>query len=460
MALGLAACAKAPAPAVPSAPPPPPAEIRDLVDLPQDPAAYLDPRTEERPFLDPAQSAQATQRFLEQFFSPWSRTRPAYALQEVARPFRSFAQKTIFGENTLPRPPAWTAALEAEAALESYPSLGRKAVTLRRTDLRQMPTDRPVFYDFAKAGEGFPFDYLQNSAVWAGTPCYVTHATRDRSWYLCETPVALGWVRAQDLAFTDSRFEAAFRTGSLAVVVAEDVALIDGAGTFRFRSGVGAVHPLAASSGNSLDLLVPASDENGNALLKRAALPLGQAMPLPLSPTPRNVALLARRMMESPARADYGWGGLFGDRDCSALQKDLFAAFGLWLPRNSASQAKAGAFVPLDALSPREREQAILQSGVPFATLVAMPGHILLYIGQRNGRAVMLHNIWGVRTRDPEKGEGRRVIGRMVVTTLEPGLELPNVDPKTTLLNRVKGMTLLAKPGSGLQPPEETEAAQ
>lgn len=116
--------------------------------------------------------------------------------------------------------------------------------------------------------------------------------------------------------------------------------------------------------------------------------------------------------------------------------------------------------MPLDQLNPREREQAILQSGAPFATLVAMPGHILLYIGQRNGRAVMLHNIWGVRTRDPEKGEGRRVIGRMVVTTLEPGLELPSVDPKTTLLNRVNGMTLLAKPGSGTQTPEETEVAQ
>ena len=212
LALGLAACAKAPAPAVPAAPPPPPAEIRDLLDLPQDPAAYLDPRTEERPFLDPAQSAQATRRFQEHFFSPWGRTRPAYSLQEVARPFRSFAQKAIFGENTLPRPPAWVAALESEAALDTYPSLARRAVTLRRTDLRQMPTDRPVFYDFAKAGEGFPFDYLQNSAVWGGTPCSVTHATRDRSWYLCETPFALGWVRAQDLAFTDSRFEASYRT--------------------------------------------------------------------------------------------------------------------------------------------------------------------------------------------------------------------------------------------------------
>ena len=410
--------------------------------------------------MDQAQSAQALSRFLERHYAPWSRTRPSYGLAEVQRPFRAYAQRPIFGENTLARSPAWAARLESEAGLDTYPSLGLKAVTLRRTDLRQMPTDRPVFYDFAKAGEGFPFDYLQNSALWAGTPCYVTQATRDRAWYLCESPHALGWVRAQDLAFVDARFEAAYRSAPLAAVVAEDVPVTDQAGVFRFRSGIGAVHPLESSSERGVEILVPAADESGNALLKRATLPQTQAMALPLAPTARNLALLAQRMMAEPGQADYGWGGLFGDRDCSSMQKDLFAPLGLWLPRNSGSQAKAGTYVPLDQMSAQDKERTILQNGLPFATLIPLPGHILLYIGQKNGRAVMLHTIWGVRTRDKDQREGRKIIGRMVITTLEPGLELPNVDPKSTLLNRVRGMTLLARPVSSADSIDDTEAPQ
>ena len=56
-------------------------------------------------------------------------------------------------------------------------------------------------YDPAKAGEGFPFDYFQNSALWPGTPLLITHASRDGAWLFAEAGMVAGWVPAQDVAF-------------------------------------------------------------------------------------------------------------------------------------------------------------------------------------------------------------------------------------------------------------------
>ena len=96
----------------------------------------------------------------------------------------------------------------------------------------------------------------------------------------------------------------------------------------------------------------------------------------------------------------YGWGGSLADRDCSATIRDLFVPFGLWLPRNSSKQAKQGTVIPLSDLSPNQREKFLVEKGVPFLTLVRIPGHIMLYIGTHEDRAVVLHTIWGLRTRN------------------------------------------------------------
>lgn len=90
--------------------------------------------------------------------------------------------------------------------------------------------------------------------------------------------------------------------------------------------------------------------------------------------------------------------------------------------------------------SPSGKESIIKDEGVPFATLLWLRGHITLYIGEYKGEPVMFHNVWGVRT-DDGNGEGRHIIGRAVVTSLQPGAELPNVRRENLILSRLKGMT-------------------
>jgi hypothetical protein len=163
-------------------------------------------------------------------------------------------------------------------------------------------------------------------------------------------------------------------------------------------------------------------------------------MPVPL--TSRAVAELADAM----AGQLYGWGGMFENRDCSSTMRDLFLPFGIWLPRNSAQQARSGGeFVSLDGLDVSAKLHLIRTQGVPFASLIWLPGHIGLYLGvDGRGEPLLLHNIWGVRTVLPGGGEGRAVAGRLVISTLRPGEERKDVR-RDGFLNRLTGLTLVSR---------------
>jgi hypothetical protein len=140
----------------------------------------------------------------------------------------------------------------------------------------------------------------------------------------------------------------------------------------------------------------------------------------------------------------YGWGDLYGNRDCSGTVKDLFAPFGLWLPRNSSKQAQVGEVISLEDLTPRQREERLLQEGIPFVTLVRLPGHIMLYLGEYEGRAALLHTLWGVRTRTLAGREGRWLVGKTVITGLAPGMEQDGFFLSiSALLERVESMNIL-----------------
>jgi len=87
-------------------------------------------------------------------------------------------------------------------------------------------------------------------------------------------------------------------------------------------------------------------------------------------------------------------------------------------------------------------------------TLIRTEGHIMLCIGSYQGRAVVFHNTWGVPTRDLQGREGKKIIGRSIVSTLYLGMDPKNPQDKG-LLDHVKGMTHLVPPESVSRPERE-----
>jgi hypothetical protein len=107
--------------------------------------------------------------------------------------------------------------------------------------------------------------------------------------------------------------------------------------------------------------------------------------------TRRAVLAEAFRFLGRP----YGWGDSHGGHDCSSFLLDLFASFGLELPRNSAAQAQAGSFsIDVDAaVSERERLALLDAAARAGIVLLHFPGHIMLYLGRTaEGQPMVLHS--------------------------------------------------------------------
>jgi cell wall-associated NlpC family hydrolase len=225
---------------------------------------------------------------------------------------------------------------------------------------------------------------------------------------------------------------------SAQVVVVRDFATIQTEqGDVLPQPKIGTLYPLVQEEPEYwlVDAAVAGVDQH--AVLQPARIAKSNASRHPLSFNPEAVTLIGNELLKTP----YSWGELYRNRDCSATTRDFFLAFGIWLPRNSLKQISSGPFVPLANLSSADKEQRIREQGIPFRTLVHQKGHIMLYVGLREGKPIVLHTAWALRYTPKDCSENKYIIGKTVLSTLEAGMELPL--SKGTLLDRLDGMLVL-----------------
>lgn len=412
----------------------PAAELADIRLFPQDLMVYAKAAGADRLLISGEEQGRQAARFRERLFGPWGMAKTSVRKRDVAAAFRK-ARGFKDGETR------WTQAewdaMAANAQLGAFPSQATPAITVRDTDLRELPTAQRRFTEPTPDPRANPFDYFQYSLLPVGTPLLIAHTTRDGLWHYVECPVASGWVAAKDLAPASASFLAEYRASPLAALMRDNVKL----GSSGATGGIGAVLPLRGTAGG-VQVLVPVRGSDGMAATLPATLAASDAAPWPLRMTPRNVALTGNVFMGRP----YGWGGMFGYRDCSALTRDILTPFGIWLPRNSVAQARRGTVISLEGLGAREKEARLLRDGVPFLSLVGMRGHIMLYVGRYHGRPAIYHEVWGVRTVEDGDDNARFVIGKAAVTSITPGMELPNLYRPVTFVDRLRTLSTPAEP--------------
>ncbi len=443
----------------------------DLETFPQDLTVYAGRAGKDTALMAPERQGGEDTRFDENFFAAWDRTVLHLPRDDVFEAVRKMSPARGFAENLRPWGKERWQEVVANCFMEGYGGISvRPAITVGTANLRRMPTDAPYFLNPGKAGEGFPFDYLQNSVLWVGTPVAVIHISRDRMWAYVQTRLISGWTRVANLAVVDKDFIDTWRSRPLAVLIQDNVALIvTDQKTDAVTGGepaalgyVGTVLPLAPIKNRRepksphVFVHVPLRSSDGRAIVATALAPMSATRKKPMYLTPLNVALVGNAMMGQP----YGWSGFFGQRDCSATMHDLFVPFGVWLPRNSRLQGELGTHLDLGGLTPDQKEEKIIREGIPFFSLVSMPGHVGLYLGtypKPEGREtrdvpVMFHNIWGLRVvggSGENKREGRAIIGKAVVTSLRPGVEHEGLSSPAGILDRISGLAVLPDPLPG-----------
>lgn len=410
-------------------------KINDLDRFEQSLSPYVEQNGIDRETFFETQTA-----FDSRYYSPWNYSAPPEKKEEAAWPLRAF--RGGYGSNLRPVPPAWFEMIAEQSNFEAYGTLNQKAITLRWMDIRAFPTDKPLYKNPAKAGDGYPFDLLQNSSVNYNEAVFVSHTTKDGAWSYIFTNNASGWVKSDGISVVDKGTIENIQKSEKLFLVEDNVPLRDANNRFIAYSRIGMVLPLEREEGDVY--YVKTYDRNNT--LTVAALPKHTGHIGVSKINKKDLIAIGNQMLKNT----YGWGGMYGERDCSSMIRDMYAPFGIWLPRNSAAQARKGEVISLAGLPNDEKLSKIKTLGVPFETIIYLKGHVLLYIGTYQDNVLTMHNFWGVRTIDKGGNKGRHIIGKAIVSTLELGSELEEYDPEMKLLNRVESMNIFTRPSAAL----------
>ena len=72
----------------------------------------------------------------------------------------------------------------------------------------------------------------------------------------------------------------------------------------------------------------------------------------------------------------------------------IFRVFGIEMPRNTSKFSLFDAKVTdLSSMRAEEKEEVIKRAGV--GSLILFPGHVMMYVGEKNGKSEILHNVTG-----------------------------------------------------------------
>jgi len=371
--------------------------------------------------------------FLSNYYMPWQNEEINATYEDITWAVRLYSAKKIYAENRLPLPTVRLNRWIENSNYKAFNSQKKYAIVVHPSNLRVFPTNRPIFYNPKLDGEGYPFDYNQNSAIKAFTPLLVSHFSLDGGWAFVQSPFALGWIQVRDIAFISKKQIETIMKLPKVVLLKEYTPIYDDKQNFLFYAKMATIFPSVAKESGFYKVLVP-KKKRDSLILVKSLIPEEWVKPMPIEFLAENINRIAMELLGEP----YGWGGMVEDRDCSAMTRDFFAPFGIWLPRNSKAQAHKGELIDLSKMGDDEKEKTIIEKGIPFQTLIYLPGHIMLYIGSLDGKVYVMHNMWGIHT----KNNGRYIIGKAVITDLHLGENLPESDKDAILIKRVKSINI------------------
>ncbi len=310
------------------------------------------------------------------------------------------------------------------------------AVTTKYNDVRLLPTSQKIISKLTSKD----IDRLQEESIDLGTPVIVLSQTKDKAWCYVVTPTEEGWIKTENLAFTDRKTFNKWIDIKKPVVITEgkaDVFINKEKTNFLEYARMGTKLPYVSKKGTkTICVKIPASDNNGNLVLQNGYLNFKEANIGYLPYTQRNALILAFNHLHSP----YGWGGSNGEQDCSGYLGQIFNCFGILLPETSVQKIKCGEVVKLDKKDDDiNKNISITEKGIPGITFIYLPGHIMLYIGNENNKPYVIQSIWGVTAFTEKNEKTISYINKTIVSNLEIGSEVAG----NSLIDRVSKFNII-----------------
>lgn len=328
-------------------------------------------------------------------------------------------KKNYYGESKLKRDAKWFEYQKENANFSNLLSISKPAIITKTTFLRLFPTKDKLFLNPINAGEGYPFDYLQESVLTPFMPIFVSHFSKDKAWAYIKTDSAYGFIWANDLEILDEKSANKYKNNNFAVFTKDNKLVQSKFGTFYSRIGA----------------IFPYNDENSTHFsLNKDLIVLKSFSSKFQNLNNKNFKDVINQILGQ----NYGWGGENELRDCSLFTRDIFSVFGLWLPRNSQAQ-RIGKNYDLSKLNNEEKKQMIKKEAIAMASLLILKGHVMIYGGVINDEIIVLHDAWGLKTKDNK----RAMIGKSVLHEIDLGKDNKNIDKNALLLSRVHTLSVL-----------------
>ena len=316
--------------------------------------------------------------------------------------------KTYFDENI--KPVIQTAKVPAKIQI-------RWGVATRATSVRALPTTVKMF----EKKDDPEFDMLQFTLIKLWTPVGILHESSDGKWVYLQAPYTRGWVRKKDIAMFANRsdikkFVKPANPKSFLMVTGDHIPVFSDPAVQSVSQMVsmGTILPIKSKETNNYVVWLPHRKEDGGVRLGKGYVRVTSDVSVGFLPyTKRNVIEQAFKLLG----ARYGWGGTYGGRDCSGFTHDVLLTFGIDMPRGSKQQGFVGTqinhFKPFEDA---EGKVAAIRSAMPGLTLLRMPSHQMLYLGEVNGEFYAIHCTWAERISMTSDEKNR--INQVVVSDL------------------------------------------
>lgn len=340
----------------------------------------------------------------------------SFALADIPDSVSGGVVRALIGSHAAPDDPktryvngqatdgAYWDALAADTAIDGIGESVevRFGYSVRRASLRSFPTN-----DFAGST---PTDKLYDKLVMSEfmpyLPLAVLHESADGEWYYVLLYGFGGWVEKKNVALCRDRadWEARMTPKEFLTVTGRELRLAEEPYSPR-------VSALALPMGTKLPLVraadapatinarrsygcyvvrLPVRGEDGYIEDEYALVPVTEDVAVGYLPfTAENELRLAFKLLGDR----YGWAGMYGANDCSGVVHEIFACFGFTLPRTAEAIMRTDGWQYLDLAAGSDADKLKALANIPAGSLLAFPGHIMVYLGRTGGRAYVISSV-------------------------------------------------------------------
>lgn len=260
----------------------------------------------------------------------------------------------------------------------------RYGVTVRRTNVRNLPTGEGLFY---YAGDR-NFDALQETALDPSEAVAILHTSANGYFYYVQAYNYRGWVYKFDVAEADrSTWLRYAAPKNFLTVVDRDYTLKADGEQVVFQQG--SRLQMSDKKDSTYTVKIPVRNKDGKLQEEKVVLSRNASLNEGYLPyTTNNLIRGAFKFYGSV----YGWGGLRNSVDCSSFISNVYRTVGIFLPRNADEQeTSAGIHKKMGNMSSEQRANVV--KGLTPGSTLHMDGHVMFYLGSSNDTPYVIHSL-------------------------------------------------------------------